>query len=103
MKYYFYSIAFSFCILQSHAQSFTYATRAGFINNDYSNYMVTDASGNVFITGKFRDSIKFGSLSTLISTGYDDIFIVKYNSSGVAQWSKKFGSSTGYDTGTGIR
>jgi hypothetical protein len=65
--------------------------------------MVTDASGNVFITGKFRDSIKFGSLSTLITSGYDDVFIVKYNSSGVVQWSKKFGSATGYDTGTGIR
>src|SRR5690242_14591492 len=77
MKHITFLIILSLCLSQSHAQSFTYATRAGFIGNDYSNNMVTDASGNVFITGKFRDSIKFGSLTTLISTGYDDVFIVK--------------------------
>ncbi|HYV94007.1 MAG TPA: SBBP repeat-containing protein [Chitinophagales bacterium] len=103
MKHFSLLIILSVCLSQSHAQSFTYATRAGFTNNEYSNAMVGDASGNVFITGKFRDSIKFGTLSTLITNGYDDIFIVKYSSSGVAQWSKKFGSTTGYDQGTGIR
>lgn len=103
MKHLSFLIILSVSLSQSQAQSFTYATHAGFTNFEYSNAMVTDASGNVFITGKFRDSIKFGTLATLITNGYDDIFIVKYNSSGVAQWSKKFGSTTGYDTGTGIR
>jgi len=43
-----------------------------------------DASGNVYVTGQFTDTITFNS--THKTNLYDAIFLVKYNSSGAEQW-----------------
>ena len=60
----------------------------------------TDNAGNSFITGYFNNTATFGSTS-LTSSGLQDIFIAKYNSSGVLLWVKKAGG-TGSDIGFGI-
>ncbi len=43
-----------------------------------------DASGNVYVTGQFTDTITFGSIHK--SSLYNAIFLIKYNSSGQEQW-----------------
>ena len=55
----------------------------------------TDANGNVYVGGGFTaDYIRFGtdSAKSTNSNGYNDIFIIKYNTSGTLQWIKVAGS-----------
>jgi hypothetical protein len=59
--------------------------------------VAVDVTGNVFLTGDFRDTVNFGG-SDLASAGRGDIFVAKYNASGVHEFSERFGD-TGDDTG----
>jgi hypothetical protein len=52
-----------------------------------------DGSDNVLVTGSFQNTLNVIGGSTLISNGTDDIFIVKYNSSGAHQWSFSLGGA----------
>lgn len=61
-------------------------------SEDIANDMFTDASGSLFLTGK---STGTGSMQ--------DILTVKYNSSGVQQWTASFnGSANDYDEGFSV-
>ncbi len=61
----------------------------------------SDASGNVYITGYFRsDTITFDS-TILTSNGIEDVFLVKYNSTGNMLWAKSAGGNS-YDSGHGV-
>jgi hypothetical protein len=64
--------------------------------------IVSDTSGNIYITGDFYSpNVVFGT-DTLTNTGTsNDIFWVKYNSSGIVQWAKCTGGSA-EDQSTGI-
>ena len=56
--------------------------------------VVTDVSGNVYITGTFQDStITFGSNIFTNHSYLPDSYIVKYNSSGAILWAHSFGGS----------
>ena len=70
------------------------------IEQNEGNATATDAAGNIYVTGYFSNQISLGSV-TLKSAGNEDIFIVKYNSSGVVQWAKRAGGLEN-DGGTGI-
>ncbi|MFI5140837.1 MAG: T9SS type A sorting domain-containing protein [Bacteroidia bacterium] len=51
--------------------------------------IATDATGNVYVTGYFTaDTINFGAFKTPNSS-FHNAFLVKYNSSGIAQWAKQ--------------
>jgi hypothetical protein len=76
-------------------------------SNDYILGVSSDASGNVFITGKYyTPSITFGS-TTLYNTDTSstnvsfDSFVVKYSAAGNMLWAKGIGG-TGWDYGNGI-
>lgn len=62
--------------------------------------VAVDTADNVYITGQFDGTVNFGG-SALTSAGSYDIFLAKYNSAGVHQWSKKFGA-TMQDTGLAV-
>ena len=64
--------------------------------HDYANGVVTDSSGNVYVTGGAK-----GGLDGNTSAGNTDLFMLKYNSSGTKQWTKQFGSS-GRDSANAI-
>jgi Beta-propeller repeat len=75
--------------------------------------LAVDASGNIHITGSFSTfpyptaNLTFGGLSSIFSYPTlnitTNIFVVKYNSSGVAQWLKNEGGEGDFgDYGTGI-
>ena len=65
--------------------------------------IAVDSGGNVCVTGNYQSTtpVSLGpSLDLPVSTG-SDIFIVKYNSSGTAQWFQTI-SETSYGEGTAI-
>src|ERR1035437_1803196 len=66
-------------------------------NDDLSQSLAVDASGNVFITGYFSSSsITFGSFTLNNPSGQPHIFVVKYDSIGNVKWAKSTGD---YDVG----
>jgi len=52
----------------------------GSASSDYANGVATDSSGNVYVTGD-----TYGGLDGNTSAGYNDLFVVKYYSSGTKQ------------------
>jgi len=65
------------------------AVTFGGFSMDSGNDIVLDESGNIYATGT-TENITFDGL---ISSGGPEIFVIKYDNSGVKQWSKLFGSS----------
>lgn len=72
--------------------SVEWVKRGGGTDWDISNGTSIDTNGNVYITGTFKGTAFFDGFS-LISSGFDDIFIVKYNSTGSVLWAKKAGGT----------
>jgi len=56
-------------------------------SQNIANGVASDVNGNIYVTGNFEDTIIFDNV-TLISEGYSDIFIVKYDASGNLLWAK---------------
>jgi hypothetical protein len=72
---------------------------------DWSQNMCLDASGNIFITGIYEDTLDLdpsASTYSIVSNGFSDAFVAKYNSSGMLQWGFGLGSGAGNETGYGI-
>jgi len=57
---------------------------------DIGSNIVTDTSGNSYVTGYFSGTAQFGSFN-LTSNGSEDIFIAKYSPTGNCLWAKKAG------------
>lgn len=75
----------------------------GFNGNQhlYSQVAALDHLGNIYLTGYFNTSINFGTgsgMSTLSSSGFEDIFIVKLYPSGNYAAASKIGG-TSYESG----
>lgn len=81
--------------------NFLWARNAGASNyDDYGQAIATDDSGNVYATGSFQGSGKFGPF-ILQSFGSSDIYVTKINNEGDFIWAKNFGGTSG-DGGSGI-
>jgi len=77
-----------------------WSQRFGSTSDDNGKSIAVDVSGNLIVTGAFQGTVDFGG-GNLVSAGAADIFLAKYNTSGVHQWSQRFGG-TGNDGGAGI-
>lgn len=67
---------------------------AGGTGADMGQDIAIDNSGNIYITGSYTGTTQFGAINKT-SVGSTDIFIAKYNSSGVVQWVKSAGGVNG--------
>lgn len=70
-----------------------WAKRAGCNSIDYANSITTDAFGNLFISGSFRNTPITFDTFTLPNNGSADIFIAKYDQNGNALWAKSAGGT----------
>jgi hypothetical protein len=82
-----------------------YCQRFGDESRQLVHGLTTDLDGNAIIVGDFWGSIDFGK-SKLTSAGDRDIFIAKFNGSGVCLWSRRYGDQfeqvgVGVDTDAG--
>ena len=57
--------------------------------NDFGEGVTVDSSNNIYVTGSFSKS-----LDGLSNSGGSDSFLLKYNSSGVKQWTQQLGSAS---------
>ena len=73
---------------------------AGGAGDDSGKDITVDVSGNVYITGYYSGTAKFGS-KTKTSQGGKDIFVAKYYSNSFVQWLQTAGGSS-MDGGQGI-
>jgi FlgD Ig-like domain/Beta-propeller repeat len=78
-----------------------WSQRFGSTATDVGNGVALDASGNVFLTGYFFNTVDFGGGGLISSSGSRDIFLAKYDATGAHQWSQRFGS-TGDDQGDAV-
>ena len=77
-----------------------WATRAGGATNDQGRAVVTDAAGDVYLTGHFRGAGTFGA-SNILSRGAEDLFLAKLDSSGQWLWTSTAGG-TNRDEGRSV-
>jgi len=77
-----------------------WAKNGGSTAGDIAYGVGLDSTGNVYVTGHFSGTMTVDGV-TVTSSGLFDIFIAKYNSSGVLLWLKKAGG-TGSDISHGL-
>lgn len=73
---------------------------AGGAQNDSARGVVSDRSGNVYVTGVFSGVVDFGA-GPLTSAGDSDLFLLKYDAAGALVFAKRFGSNSS-DTGVSV-
>jgi len=69
-------------------------------NTSRGEQLITDADNNVFVTGNFDGTADFNG-TEVTAIGGKDVFVAKYNSSGIFLWVSQAGD-TGYDFGSSI-
>lgn len=72
---------------------------AGGSGSDYASAVTTNASGEVYLTGRYNSpSVTFGATSVINSnSGTTDVYIVKYNTEGTVIWSQSIGGAGNND------
>ena len=81
-----------FVLKLNSSGEFQWVYTAGGWNNDNGKGIDVDSSGNVYISGIFKDTVNFGG-GNITSNGNFDIFVLKLNSSGEFQWVYTAGGS----------
>lgn len=80
--------------LSGASGSHVWSHRYGGSSSDEGLAVATDLSGDVVITGMFRDSVDFGGGGSLGSAGATDIFVAKLAGADASHvWSRAFGGS----------
>jgi len=70
--------------------------------------IISDNSGNIYLTGYYRSDITFGDTTLINSNGDAHLFVVKYDSSGVFLWVKnsvgtwEIGNEIALDPSSGV-
>lgn len=75
---------------------FLWAKKIGGSTNDYSNAILTDNTGNIYLNGYFDGTSNFNTDNgtyNLTSHGASDIYVCKLNSSGSLVWAKNMGGT----------
>lgn len=72
---------------------YEWVVRAGGANSDRAHAIAADASGNIIVTGVFRDTAVFGSTTLVSLSNSQDIFVAKIDNNGNFVWAKSFGGS----------
>lgn len=93
-----------FVLKLNSSGNFVWAKVIGKNGYDKGNSIITDASGNIYVTGNFEFTVDFNpgsGVNNLVSNGLYDIFVLKLSSSGSYLWAKSMGGSD-FDYGNSI-
>jgi hypothetical protein len=82
-----------FLLKYDSAGTLLWKKRFGDTLADTGNSLAVDGGGGVFTAGAFSGTVSFGG-ANLVSAGSSDIFLARFNASGVHQWSARFGGSS---------
>ncbi len=84
--------------------NFVWAWKFGSTSGDVGSSITVDAFNNIYVTGWFNETVDFDpspSTLNLTSSGGNDVFVIKINSSGNLVWAKKMGGANN-DVGNSI-
>src|ERR1700752_1904052 len=99
-------VFFAFGKTRAQAPDWLWAKSIGGKINDEANSVAVDITGNIFVTGYFQDTVDFdpgpGIYNLIAASNSVNIFVAKYESSGIFSWAKQLGGST-YGQGTCIK
>ncbi len=83
-----------FIVKYNNLGTIEWANRAGGSSIEYSAFVSTDNSDNIYLAGEFvSDDVTIGTTSFPMLAGDGNVFLAKFNSSGVLQWSQAYGGS----------
>ena len=85
--------------------NFVWAKKIGGMRFNMSHSIAVDATGNVYFTGQFMDTVDFNPGSgtfNLISAGYYNMFVCKLDASGNFVWAKNMGGGSDSEIGHSI-
>jgi hypothetical protein len=81
---------------------FEWAKSIGGTGSEFGQGIATDSAGNVYVTGRYSGTAYFEPSTSLSSVnGSIDVFVAKYDTSGIFEWAKSIGG-TSFDFGNGI-
>ncbi len=85
------------------AGNFVWALQMGGTDYERGNSIVVGAGGDIYITGTFKSTVDFdpGPGTYNLTAGWDDIFIIRLDSSGNFVWAKQMGGPQ-HDYGNSI-
>ena len=95
---------FFISFITSNSQTCQWAEKIAGTSYDYGNSIAVDGSGNVYVIGRFNSTtltLNNGKSLTGGGTNNYDIFLAKYNSSGICHWAEKIAGSS-MDSGNSI-
>ena len=74
---------------------FIWAKSIASMQSEYANSVDTDSTGNIYLSGNFRDTVDFDPNSSIynLSTDYGSGYILKLNSTGDFIWAQNIGVS----------
>lgn len=78
-----------------------WAVRAGGAEADIGNGITIDNSGNVVVTGEFKDTASFGSTTLVSANASTDVFITKLSPAGAFTWTEH-GAGNNTDRGLDV-
>jgi Beta-propeller repeat len=84
--------------------SYGYTKTMGGTNSDYGRSVAVDSSGNIYVTGSFRETVDFnpsGTADSHTSAGLEDIFLTKINPDESYGYTKTMGG-TDHDEGESV-
>ncbi len=83
----------SFLVAYSQDGTALWSEQFGVDGEEVANSVATDDSGNIYVTGTTTGGWNYGSWGyTTPFRGYSDVYVVKFDSSGVFSWYTGFGS-----------
>jgi len=77
-----------FLVKMDNATVTQWTVQLGSSSNDIGRGVAVDTSDNIYVTGSTE-----GGLNGYTNLGEEDIFLLKYNSSGAIQWTRQLGTS----------
>jgi len=84
------------------AQVHAWSQRFGGTGDDWARGVTVDGAGNVVIVGGCTSVTNFGGGDNFTTANTRDIFVAKFDASGLHQWSRVFPNSVGNDEGYGV-